>query len=1056
MANKLTNGTTHGTGKKYFRSLDEVAQTPRFKEFLEREFPVGASEWLGASRRTVLKILGASAALAGLASCRRWPAEQLAPYAHRPANRSDGVPVHYATATEIGGVGIGLVAKSYDGRPTKIEGNVNHPLSAGASSTLIQASVLDLYDPDRSRNLYSHDKSGKSIIATWDEFIQASEKIPADGNGLVVLSEASRSPSIAALRKKLPQAKWFEYEAVSTDAQRAAAKKLYGRPLRAVPSIDKAQVVVAVEADLFAGDLDCIKYSRDFAAGRKLHASPDRSSTMNRLWCIESTFSNTGANADHRRGVKPSEVFTVAGALLQTLGGTPLESTKLDPSLRDFVQKLAADLEAHKGQSVLIAGARASADVHAITASLNELLGNVGKTVHYYADPEDPRSDTDWTPHSQQLQAFNDAATTADALLIIGANIAYTAPSDLKIPETLAKAKLSIHLGTHRDETARLCTWHLPQAHYLEAWGDVRTFDSTVSITQPLIEPIFGAKSTIEILSILSREKKSGYDIVRETAAADYLAGRFSEWNWKKSLFDGLVAGSARAPETIGKSDAFTILPAPSGGDLELTFITDKLHDGRYANNGWLMELPDPMTRLTWDNALLISEADAKKRGIWNNEIVTITVGSTNLDATIFVLPGQPVGSVALALGYGRTSAGSVGNAVGTNAYLLRTSSNYLYIPQVTLASTGRKNDLASVQDHNVIDAVGAKRKKALIPELVVEGTFADYVHKPALGTRKVVSLSMFNEHKYDQGHKWGLAIDLTTCTGCSACVIACQAENNIPIVGKRQVLGGREMHWLRIDRYFKHEGDHTQALHQPVMCFHCENAPCEEVCPVAATTHSDEGLNMMTYNRCIGTRYCSNNCPYKVRRFNFFDFNSGTIENQYIPNLLRAEKSELIHMQKNPEVTVRSRGVMEKCSYCVQRIEGARIKLRAENRATANDARIADGSIQTACQQSCPTGAIVFGDLNDPHARVTKLHALAQSYGLLDPELNTKPRTQFLAKVRNPLPDLDAELYRSEDEAEGFYWQHTEHSATPPAEHSHPDDHSHSASSASTPHSAH
>jgi Fe-S-cluster-containing dehydrogenase component len=695
------------------------------------------------------------------------------------------------------------------------------------------------------------------------------------------------------------------------------------------------------------------------------------------------------------------------------------------------------------GRSLIVAGGRVSPQVHSMIAALNDALGNVGKTVEYYAEPEDPRAEAGWTPHSKQIELFAKAAAGAEAVLVIGCNPVYTGPADLKIAEVLGKAKVSIHLGTHEDETARACDWHVPQAHYLEAWGDVRTFDGTVSIAQPLIEPLFDGKSTIELLSLLAGEGKAGYEIVREVAKADYLAGRFTEWNWKKSLFDGVVAESARKPETVSVRRDLVLHQLRVVNGMELVFVTGNVFDGRFANNGWLQELPDPMTRVTWDNTLLLSPKDAERLGVSSDDVVKVTVGAkreqndvtlmvptddTSVgvsidDATVFVLPGQPEGVAGLALGYGRTAAGSIGNGVGSNAYALRTTAAYDYATGLTIAKSGRVNYLATVQDHHVIDPVGANRKRELVPELVVEGTFAEYVKKPQLGTRRVVSLSMFDEKDYSKGHKWGLAIDLTTCTGCSACVVACQAENNVPIVGKEQVIHGREMHWLRIDRYFKHEKDNPQAVHQPVMCMHCENAPCEEVCPVAATTHSAEGLNMMTYNRCIGTRYCSNNCPYKVRRFNFFDFNAGTKENLYRPNLLRPELDDLLRMQKNPQVTVRSRGVMEKCTYCVQRIENARIQLRAENRGKADESRIADGVVQTACQQSCPTSAIVFGDLNDPKSKVAQLHKQAQAYGMLDPELNTKPRTQYLAKVRHPVEGLDAALFSTE-KSEGYFFE--------------------------------
>jgi len=1015
------------TGKQYWRSLNELADKPSFREFVEREFPNKASEWLGdiagGSRRTFLKIMGASMALAGLASCRRWPVEDLAPYAHRPAGRMDGVPVHYATAYEIGGMGIGVLAVSVDGRPIKVDGNPSHPLSQGASDTYLQASVLNVYDPDRSRTPLTF-AGGTRDEKTWGDFADAVKGLNKDGTGMVILAEASRSPSVAAMRRRLPQAQWFEYEAVSGDNQRAAAMTVFGSPLRAVPQLDKASVIVSLDADLFAGDPLSIKYNRDFAAGRQLRSAKS-DQTMNKLFVVESGFTITGSTADHRRGVKPSQIAGVVAAIGAKLGlGS---APTLDKDLAAFVDAIGKEIDPNdpgeEGKAVLVAGAHLAPEIHAAVAVINSLLR---APVDYYEEPEDPRGEKLWKPHSEQIKAFAAAAAGADAVLVIGANPVLTAPADLDIAGVLQKAKISIHAGVYEDETAAACVWHVPLAHYLEAWGDVRTCDGTVSIAQPLIEPIFGAKSTIELLALLSGLEQGGMDIVRDTAKNDYLSGRFSEWAWKQSLFNGVVADSSGKPVEVGgrnqavEASVFGALGLAKGGDLELVTYAGPAYDGRYINNGWLMELPDPMTRVTWENPVIVSPATAENLGVDGDDVVTISANGKSIDATVYVLPGQPDGVLRIALGYGREGIGSIANGVGADAYELFTTKDGASIT-VTVEKTGKVNALACVQDHHIVDPVGKKRLAKLVPDLVVEGTFAEYLKDASVGARKVLSLSLWNEYSYENEpgkpylHKWGMAIDLTTCTGCSACVTACQSENNIPIVGKEQVYRGREMHWLRIDRYFKHNPNNPQAVHQPILCMHCENAPCEEVCPVAATTHSHEGLNMMTYNRCIGTRYCSNNCPYKVRRFNFFDFNSGTTSNLYTPNLIRADINELQKMSKNPQVTVRSRGVMEKCTYCVQRIENARIQLRAENRGNADNVRIADGKIVTACQQACPTSAIVFGDLNDKDSRVSKLHELAQSYGLLDAELNTKPRTMYLAKVRNPVEGLDLAMYDDE-----------------------------------------
>jgi molybdopterin-containing oxidoreductase family iron-sulfur binding subunit len=1056
-------------GKKYWRSLNELGDKPEFREFVEREFPAHASEWLGGdSRRSFLKVMGASIALAGLVSCRRWPDDKLAPYAHRPANRMDGVPVHYASAYEVAGIGHGVVAVSFDGRPIKVDGNPTHPLTAGGSDPYLQASILNVYDPDRSRGPVQR-ADGKRTDTNWEDFAAALHAAVPAGNGgagLVVLAEASRSPSVARLRAQLPQAKWFEYEVVSNDNQRAGLLQYGGRPLRAVPSLDQARVIVSIDADLFQAEPLAIKYNRDFAAGRKLRDNTKAGSAdMNRLYVVETRYSITGSMADHRRGVKPSEIPAVLSALAAALGVAGGKAEGAPESVKEFLSTLAADIKAAgNAKTVFIAGHDHSPEVHAAVAALNAA---VAAPVDYFAEAEDPRPEGSWAGHADQLKRFVDAAPGAAAILLLGTNPLLTAPPDLKIADLLKNAKLAIHAGTHEDETAQASHWHVPLAHYLEAWGDVRAHNGLVSITQPLIEPIFGARSAIELLSLIVGEAagkgRPGYDLVRETAAATYLKGKFSDWAWKRALYEGIIPDTAYPPVAVprdaGKESAVlgNLANQPKGEGFELTLFAGAAHDGRYANNGWLMEMPDPMTRVCWENPALVSVATAAKWGLESDDVVTLKTAAGSVDVVICILPGQPDGSISVAMGYGRHQLGSVAEGTGANVFPLRSSTDGTFISNVNVTSTGRRPVVACVQDHHTIDTVGKNRLHTIVPELVVEGVLEEYKKKPALGTRKVLALSMFNERTYNPGDpwvmaKWGMAIDLTTCTGCSACVIACQAENNVPVVGKEMVYRGREMHWLRIDRYFKwgHEtkevleekGD-PQVVHQPILCMHCENAPCEEVCPVGATTHSREGLNMMTYNRCIGTRYCSNNCPYKVRRFNFFDFNAGATTgpeiNLYTPNLLRDDLNELVKMQKNPQVTVRSRGVMEKCTYCVQRIEAARIELRAENRTNADNMLFPDGSVVTACQQACPTDAIIFGDLNQdgkegrPLSRVRAMHDLAQSYGLLDPELNTKPRTQYLAKVRNPAAGLDHELYNEHTASEGFFWENQPETAGKP-----------------------
>ena len=1034
---------------QYWRSLAQLADTPEFRAELERQPALGADEALHASRRRFLKTMGASLSLAGLATtgCIRLPEEKLAPYAHRPENRTPGAPVSYATALEIGGVAQGLLVTSFDGRPIKIEGNPSHPLNRGSADMLAQASVLGLYDPDRSRGVRQRGKDGKprppsppaplpdgeggSFEASWEQFAKwAKEHFKGDGGDLCVLSEASSSPSLATLRTKFqakfPKAQWYEYEAVSDDNVRHGTLAAVGQHLLPVLELADARVIVSLDANLFGGGSPmAIKHARDFAAGRKLH-DKNTQKEMNRLYVIESLHTITGASADHRLARKASEMEAVARELAAALGVEGIEATK--DSMLPLLHAIKTDLEDNMGHAVVVAGPRQPAVVHALVAAINHKLGNVGKTVVYYPDPQPERPS-----HVEDLEALVTRIQTGEVatLLIFGGNPVYNAPADLKFTAALQKVANSVHLALHEDETSQLCAWHLSQAHYLESWGDARTFNGAVSIVQPLIEPLFEGRSPIEVLSLLVDEKpQTGHDIVRETAKS--LVGKsFTEYRWKKLLAEGLIEGTEWKPvqieklaESAARSSAFrrnsaqtpakagTASAAPVKGVHELVFHTDKVHDGRYANNGWLQELPDPMTRLTWDNAAVMSEKTAQAIRAEQDELIELSVEGTKILAPVFFLPGMTEGVIGLALGYGRTAAGSVGNGVGQNVYALRTSENPGWRGGVKARATGQFARLATVQDHHIVDAVGREAVQERIPELVREVTLAKAFAPPP---EREPSTQLFAQQTFggrsesgeDQSHvpahdfhRWGMAVDLTACTGCGACVVACQAENNIPVVGKEQVLHGREMHWIRVDRYFRDTPE--AAVCQPVLCMQCENAPCEEVCPVAATTHSQEGLNMMTYNRCVGTRYCSNNCPYKVRRFNFFDYNCGTLKDEYVPNLLREPLSEMLRMQKNPEVTVRIRGVMEKCTYCIQRIEAARIAAKREG-----DRPLRDGEVRTACQQTCPTGALVFGDLNDPASRVAKLQALGRAYGMLDELLNTQPRTRYLARVRNPAPGL-------------------------------------------------
>jgi len=1005
-------------GKKYWRSLNELAESAEFKNFLEREFPSLADEDLSSStRREFLRLMGASLALMGitigeltLSGCR-WPREKIVPYVKRPEGKAPGVPVQYATAMEVAGVATGVLVTSYDGRPIKVEGNPSHPFSMGAASAVAQASLLELYDPDRSKFPLQKEKNWE-LTKSWTEFHQFCVGHFASlrgkgGEGFYILSEASSSPSLQLMKGKLqkafPKAVWLEYEPISRDNERTGTKLATGVALRSHLHLDKARVILSLDSDFLMTHPASIRYSFDFAKWRRGEAS-----AMNRLYVVESGYSVTGACADHRLPLSNNEILAFCFALAReleamgarmTLGASEFASPQLSQAIQgadiQFLRALAKDLFIHSGSSVVTAGFRLPPEIHALVLLINDALGNVGKTITYTAEPDQERQ-THLEAISQLAQDIGEGKVKT--LLILGGNPAYDAPSDLAFDELLGDIETTIHLSLYRNETSKLCAWHLPRAHYLESWGDARAYDGTVSVIQPLIEPLYGGKTPIEVLSyVLNEEPFSGYQIVKRSFA-NYEGSENSEEAWRKALDDGFVPATAWSP-LAPNIDAERLRSSlnkfasnykiAERGEFELVFAQSHfIYDGRFANNGWLQELPDPITKLVWDNALLISPNTAKLFGFKDGDIAHLTANGKAISVPVLILPGVASSTLILSLGYGREDAGRVGTKVGVNAYTLRTTSAWDISRGAILVKTAKNYKLATTQDHHAIDILGFAERGKRVGSLIRELTFAELKeagekleeiqgeHPPS---------SLWTEHKYE-GHKWGMAIDLSVCTGCSACVIACQAENNVPIVGKKQVLRGREMHWIRIDRYFSGDIDNPQVRFQPLTCHHCENAPCEQVCPVAATVHSAEGLNEMVYNRCIGTRYCSNNCPYKVRRFNFFNYHKGLAESE--------------KMLFNPEVTVRSRGVMEKCSFCVQRIEQAKIKAKNENR------ELSDGEIVPACAQTCPTNAIVFGDLNDPESKVRELAENKRAYQILA-ELNVKPRTSYLAKLKNPNEEL-------------------------------------------------
>jgi molybdopterin-containing oxidoreductase family iron-sulfur binding subunit len=985
------------TGRLYWKSLEELARSPALLERLRREFPEQASVLDDPKgRREFLTLMGASLALAGLTGCTRQPTETVLPYVRQPEEIVPGRPLFFATAVAHDGYARGVLVESHEGRPTKVEGNPDHPISLGATDVFGQAHVLGLYDPDRSQTVKFYGE-----VRPWSAFREALRSAleplrAAKGEGLRFLTGRVTSPTLAgqleAILAELPAARWHSYEPGGRDNSRAGAILAFGEHVEPQYKLDTAEVVLSLEADFVGDHPASLRLVREFASRRRLGG--DRP-TMSRLYVIEGTPSLTGANADDRLVVRPSQVEGLARAIAAEVGLAVGGGTGAHAA---WVRSLAKDLRAHPGVALVIAGEPQPPAVHALAHAMNEALGAVGRTVVYTAPVEAGARD--------QLASLRELAADMDAgrvrlLVVMGANPAYAAPADLRFVERLDKVPLRVHLGLYEDETAERCHWHLPEAHPLEAWSDARAADGTVTILQPLIAPLYGGKSAHELLALFTaRPDRSGHDLVRDhwkerLGEADF------EKRWRRALHDGVVAGTALPPKTVAVrlGDWAKAPPVPEPSGFEIVFRLDPcVHDGRFANNGWLQELPKPLTKLTWDNAAIMSPRTAERFGFrvtettagHRTEVVELRYQGRSVRAPVWILPGHSDDAVTVHLGYGRTRAGRVGTGAGLSAYALRTSDAPWFGSGLQLLRTGSTARLACTQDHWSIaqPAQGAARERHVIRAATLveyandQDVFQKMGHDPRPG------LSLYPDRRYE-GHAWGMAIDLGACVGCNACVVACQAENNVPVVGKDQVGRGREMHWIRVDRYYEGPPDAAspQTFHQPVPCMHCENAPCEVVCPVAATVHSDEGLNDMVYNRCVGTRYCSNNCPYKVRRFNFLLYQDWT--------------TPTLKMLRNPDVTVRSRGVMEKCTYCVQRINRARIDARNEGRP------VKDGDIRTACEAACPAEAIVFGDVNDPASRVSRLKASPRNYGLLT-ELQTRPRTTYLAAVRNPNPELD------------------------------------------------
>jgi MoCo/4Fe-4S cofactor protein with predicted Tat translocation signal len=982
-------------GKRLWRSLEEVAQTPEYQDFLHHEFPYDPEKTGGGiSRRDVLKLMGASTALAGLTACTRLPTEKIVPYVQAPEEFIPGKPLFYATSMPFGG--FGLLVESHQGRPTKVEGNPEHSASLGAANIFAQASVLTLYDPDRSQVVV---RNGR--IGNWSDFLGAADALRQElaatqGEGFRILTGTITSPTLSAqlaeLLKQFPKAKWHQHEPAGRDNARAGAMLAFGEYVETQYRFDHADVILSLDADFLFSGPGAVRYAHDFAEKRRVTGPESR---MNRLYFVEPMPTSTGAQADHRLPLRSIEVEGFANTLAEKLGvkagvagGTPR------PAAYAWIDELARDLENHRGSSIVLAGDQQPPIVHALAHAMNFALGNVGKTVVHTASVE-----ANPTDQAQSLRELvNDMqGGRVQTLVILSSNPVYTAPTDLQFKKNFLEVKQRIHLGLYEDETAEQSHWHIPEAHFLESWGDARAFDGTVGTIQPLIAPLYDGKSACELLAVLLGDSgRTGHEIVR-----DYWKSQRTEKNfeafWETSLHDGMMAGTVLAPKTVALKPDFgsTAAQTPAEGGLEISFRPDpSIWDGRFSNNGWLQELPKPVTKLTWENAAMLSPATARRLNVTNGDVVELRYRGRIVKAPAWVVPGHADESVTVHLGYGRTRAGRVGTGAGFNAYELRTSGEAWSATGLEVQKTSERARLATTQHHHIIEKDGQEIEEesaaAEERELLRAGTLEEFQKNPGFARDPeeltTHAQSLFPRYDYSKGYQWGMAIDLSSCVGCNACVLACQSENNIAVVGKEEVLAGREMHWIRVDTYFEGGLDNPAAHNQIVPCMQCENAPCEVVCPVGATVHSPEGLNEMIYNRCVGTRYCSNNCPYKVRRFNFKLYSDWTT-----PSLFG---------QRNPNVTVRSRGVMEKCTYCIQRINTVKIQAEKEDRP------IQDGEVRTACQQTCPTQAIVFGNINDPNSRVSKLKAQSRNYTLLT-ELNTRPRTSYLALLKNPNPEI-------------------------------------------------
>ncbi len=1018
------------TGKRYWRSLGQLKDTPEFRGWLQREFPQGASELDGGevTRRNFLQLMGASVALAGLSlsACRR-PLKSLVPFTKGVEWSVPGKALFFSSAMPSRGGALPLVVTTFDGRPTKIEGNPLHPVSKGATNVWAQSSVLDLYDPQRSQNyLFRGEKSNSAAFYQALEALVSGSK---EGSSLAFLSDGVPSPTRERLRKdlllKFPQAKWAVYDPNGSVSEVEAVSIAFGSGYRVVPRLDLADVVLTVDRDFLGveGDLSAV---RDFASRRTVEKSGDAKARMNRLYVVENRYTLTGGMSDHRLRLAAAkaaaflkmlalEVSSLTGdaSLGKMAAELKAPEAKIAPA---WAKECAVDLFSRKGKSLVLVGQRQPVAVQVLGFAINAALGSVGKTLEVH------KSESKASLGIMALAEHLRKGKT-ETLIILGGNPVFDAPGDARWLEAQASVQTVIHLSAEVNETSSKATWHVPAAHYLEQWGDSRAADGSYLVVQPMILPLYGGLSEIELLAKVLGTPGEALALVQKTfLEVSNLTGDATA-AWATTLRNGFLENSASRQISVNfrseeSQNAVSSAPAIlfSENQFELVFVADsKVDDGRFANNGWLQELPDPVTKLTWGNAALISPSTAQRQGVVTGDVLKLTLGGKSVEIPALELPGHADDSISVSVGYGRAEVGSVGQGVGIDVYPLIGTEGLRFSVGVTLAKTGKSIALAITQEHGALEGRGIDLTRQATAQEWAENSEENnpgYFKKMGIDAHAPTNFSLYSHPPLDDVHAWGMAVDLNTCIGCSACMVACQAENNIPIVGKEQVINGREMHWMRMDRYFASEGgdaNEPEMVSQPMMCQQCENAPCETVCPVNATVHSEDGINVMAYNRCIGTRYCANNCPFKVRRFNFFDYNQRSITSLYRWNLISPKgMPESLQMQKNPNVTVRMRGVMEKCTFCVQRVQEAKIaaKVSARDKASESPPQVPADAFTSACAQVCPTGAITFGDLRNSKSKIAKLKESQRGYRLLE-YLNTENRVWYLARIRNPNPKM-------------------------------------------------